>query len=307
MRNSKITISGELGSGKTVLGKLLCEKLFFKLISVGGIQRDMAQSYGMTTLDFNKYMETHPEIDTECDNKVIGYGLSAENLILDSRMAWHFVPHAFKIHLIVSNEIAAKRILADDKRKNETYSDLKEAMEQIKSRKNSEVKRFKEQYNVDIDDLSNYNLIIDTSYISPEELADFVVKKFLCWQNEITPHNIWLSPINLIPTQSIKEHSGSYSQPIGKSIIDEQEPVKIIKWDNYYYFIYDGHKRISASIQIKQNLIPALFIEKKDTLSFDQSVEEYLKDNYSITNVNEWEDMHDLKFNILTPPSVLLL
>jgi len=184
MKNLKITISGELGSGKTVLGKLLCDKLFFKLVSVGGIQRELAQTYGMTTLEFNKHIETHPELDVECDNKVSEYGQSPDNLILDSRMAWHFVPHAFKIHLIVSNEIAAKRIFTDEKRKNETYSDLNEAIEQIKSRKKSEVKRFKEQYNVDIDDLSNYDLVVDTSIISPEELSNLVIEKFQSWLNE---------------------------------------------------------------------------------------------------------------------------
>ena len=297
----KIAISGELGSGKTVLGKLLCDKLNFKLISVGGIQRELAQAHGMTTLEFNKYMETHPEIDIECDNKVIEHGRSPVNLILDSRMAWHFVPHAFKIHLIVSNEIAAQRIFSDNQRKNEIYFDLNETIEQIKLRKNSEMKRFKEQYNVNIDNLSNYNLVIDTSYILPEELSDFIIEKFQRWKNDIYFHKIWLSPLNLTPMQNIREHSFLYSQPILKSIkekgYDEREPVIAIKWENYFYFIYDGHKRTSASIQIKQNLIPVLLLEKKDALTFGQSVEEYLKDNYSVKYAYDWEDMHGFRFN----------
>ncbi len=300
MRNLKITISGELGSGKTVLGKLLCQKLDFKLISVGGIQRELAEAHGMTTLEFNKYMETHPEIDIECDNKVVEYGLSPAKLILDSRMAWHFVPHGFKIHLIVSDNIAAQRIFEDSLRKNETYKDVDETLEHLKSRKNSEVKRFKEQYKVDIDDLSNYDLVVDTSYISPEELADFIVDKFQKWQNEIYFHKIWLSPFNLIPTQSIREHSQSYTKPIAESIKDngynEQEPVTIIKWDSYY-FIYDGHKRTSASMQTKQRLIPVTMIGKDDALAFGQPVEEYISDSYSPTHVYDWEDMHNFKFN----------
>ena len=184
MQNLKITISGELGSGKSVLGKLLCDKLFFNLISVGGIQRELAQAYGMTTLEFNKYMETHPELDIECDNKVAEYGRSSDDIILDSRMAWHFVPHAFKVHLIISNEIAAQRIFADNQRKNESYSDVNETMEQIRLRKNSEVKRFKEQYNVEINDYSNYDLVVDTSDITPEKLADHVIDNFQRWQNK---------------------------------------------------------------------------------------------------------------------------
>lgn len=300
MQNLKITISGELGSGKTVLGKLLCEKLDFELISVGGIQRELAQSYGMTTLEFNKYMETHPEIDIECDNKVVEYGLSSAKLILDSRMAWHFVPHAFKIHLIVSDNIAAQRIFKDSLRKNETYKDVDETLQHLRARKNSEVKRFKEQYKVDIDDLSNYDLVVDTSHILPEELADFIVDKFHKWQNQAYSHKIWLSPFNLIPTQSIQEHFQSYTQPIVQSINDngynEQESVMIIKWDSYY-FLYDGHKRTSASIQTKQNLIPVTMIKEDDNLTSGQSVKDYIRDNYSPTHVYDWEDMHNFKFN----------
>ena len=39
----------------------------FEIYSTGKVQREIAQRYGMTTLEFNEYAETHLEIDDEID------------------------------------------------------------------------------------------------------------------------------------------------------------------------------------------------------------------------------------------------
>lgn len=260
MENIKITISGELGSGKTVLSKLLCEKMDFKIISVGGIQRELAEKYGMTTLEFNQYMETHPEIDIDCDKKVVEYGLMDANLILDSRLAWHFVPHAFKIHLIVDINTAGTRIFNDKVRKNEQNNDLQDTINKINSRKASERKRFKEQYGLDIDNFDNYDLVIDSSHITPENLANFVIDKLEKWKKEIKFPNIWLSQKNIYPIQNPQEET------IIKSGLKETEVIEVIKSENKF-FIYNGQQYWSAASQTELDLIPAIVLNSKsDTL-----------------------------------------
>jgi cytidylate kinase len=173
----KIAVSGELGSGKSVLCNKLALALGMEIISVGKIQRQLAGKYGMTTLEFNKYMETHPELDRECDAAVTMYGKEDRPLILDSRMAWHFVPHAFKIHLLADSHIAAGRIFNDRNRTNERYDSLAEAERNLMERKNSETLRFMQQYGVDINNAGNYNLVIDTSHLSPEALFTLVMER----------------------------------------------------------------------------------------------------------------------------------
>ena len=295
----KIAISGELGGGKTALGKLLNEKLGFALISVGSIQRELAAKHGMNAVEFNKYMETHPELDLECDKKVEEYGLSDSNLILDSRLAWNFVPCAFKIHLIVNIDIAAKRIFNDKVRKNEQNNDLEHTIENIRIRKGSETKRFKEQYHVDINNFSNYDIVIDSSYITPESLADFVIDKIEKWTDGVSFHNIWLSPKNVYPTQSIREHSNRYVKDIKNSILenglDEAEPIEVMQKEGDY-FIYNGHKRCSGAIQNGLDLIPVLIINAEaDTLSNGQLFSDYIQDHYLLKNVYDWEDMHGFR------------
>lgn len=300
MQTYKITISGELGSGKSILSKLLCEKADFKIISVGAIQRELAESHGMSTLQFNKYMETHPEIDIECDNKVVEYGLTEANLILDSRMAWHFVPHAFKIHLLVNINIAANRIFNDNIRKNEQNDDIEHTIENIRLRKGSEVKRFKEQYSVDINNLQNYNIVIDSSFITPKGLSDFVLKQFEAWKFKKSFHRIWLSPKNLFPMQGIREHGARYTNVVKESIsvngYKEEKPIEVIQQEGLYY-IYDGHKRCTSSISLGLDLVPVIILnQEKEQLSNGQSFIDYIKDHFSMTNVYDWEDMNGFRF-----------
>ena len=157
LKNTKITISGDLGSGKSVISKLLSIELCFDRISVGDIQRKLAEDHDMSTTEFNKYMETHPEIDEDLDQKISDLGTSDERIIFDSRMAWFFVPSAYKIHLTVDLKIAARRILNDKSRIGEKYLTLNEAIENIKARKASENLRFKEKYSVDCSNFYNLN------------------------------------------------------------------------------------------------------------------------------------------------------
>lgn len=293
----KIAISGELGGGKSALGKLLNEKLGFALISVGSIQRELAAKHGMNTVEFSKYMETHPEIDLECDKKVEEYGFSDSNLILDSRLAWNFVPHAFKIHLIVNIDIAATRIFKDTVRKNEQNNDLEHTIENIKIRKGSETKRFKEQYNVDINNFSNYDIVIDSSYITPIKLADFVIGKLEKWKKAVSFPKIWLSPKNIYPMQSIHDR---YVNKIKNSMLqngfDDSEPIEVMQKEANY-FIYNGHKRCSEAIQTGMDLIPVSIINTKaDTLSNGQLFSDYIQDHYALKNVYDWEEIHGFRF-----------
>ena len=300
MEDFKIAISGELGGGKTKLGKLLSEKLGYKLISIGSIQRELAEEHGMTTIEFNKYMETHPEIDHECDRKVVEYGKSNANLILDSRLAWHFVPKAFKIHLIVNIEIAAKRIFNDTIRKNESNHDIEGTINNIRYRKASELKRFREQYNLDIDNYKNYDIIIDTTNISPENLVNFIIDNYYKWKNGKDFPNIWLSPMNMYPLQNIREHSHKYTFEVKQSVLENGynnlEPIEVIRLQDSF-FIFNGHKRCCVAIELGLNLLPVVIVNNdNNTLSNGQTIFDYIKDNYELKNVYDWEDIHNFKF-----------
>lgn len=177
----KITITGDLGSGKSVVSKTLRDELGFEIYSTGKVQREIAARYGMTTLELNQYAETHPEIDEEIDSVFLELNERPEGLIVDSRMAWFFMKDSFKVYLAVPPEVSAARIMADKTRSKEKYRDLEHAIHDITARKSSENRRFLEIYNADCADKNNFDLVVDTSNIPPDEVASRVLAGFKEW------------------------------------------------------------------------------------------------------------------------------
>ena len=175
-----ITITGDLGSGKSTVSGLLCERLQYNYIYTGKIQREIANRYRMTTLELNQYAETHPEIDEEIDATFKSLNDSSD-LIVDSRLAWFFIPKSFKVFLQTDLNVSVNRISGDKLRENEKYTSKEEAIQHIVARKESENKRYMELYGANCSDLSNFDFVIDTSCITPEEVADLIIDEYDKW------------------------------------------------------------------------------------------------------------------------------
>jgi cytidylate kinase len=173
-----ITITGDLGSGKSTVSAILCRRLGYEYINTGKIQRDIAARYGMTTVELNRYSETHPEIDAEIDATFKSLN-GTSGLVIDSRLAWFFIPDSLKVFLAVDIKVAAARIAADMLRTSEQYTSAEEAVHNIMDRKASENKRYMELYGADCSNLANFDLIIDTSLLTPEQTAEQILEAFI--------------------------------------------------------------------------------------------------------------------------------
>ena len=136
----KISLAGDLGSGKSTVTGILMEALGAEKYSTGTIVREIAERMGMTIGELNVYMESHPEIDTEIDDGLVRLASDPRSLIIDSRMAWHFTAGTFKVYLSTDVEVAAARIMGAN-RSCEHASSLDEAVSCTKARRESEKKR----------------------------------------------------------------------------------------------------------------------------------------------------------------------
>ena len=171
-----ITISGDIGSGKSTTGKLLAERLNYSYLSTGAIQRQIAEEMGLTTLQLNILTEKRRDIDERIDGYTRALNETSDNYVVDSRLAWHFIPKSYKVFLLCEESIAAQRISKDDKRKSdEKDKSINHLLSKIIERRKSEKDRFKKIYNIDFEDLSNYDQIIDSAYFYPEEIVDLVI------------------------------------------------------------------------------------------------------------------------------------
>ena len=171
----KISITGDLGSGKSTVCRYLNANFGLNIYSIGLIQRQLAERYNMDICAFNIYMETHPEIDEEIDTELTKIGKRDEDMVLDSRMAWHFVPDSFKVYLSVQLDEAAHRVMMDQRGAVESYASLDEAKARLTERKQSENLRYITRYGVDCSNPENYNMIIDTTFLSPKQVAEKII------------------------------------------------------------------------------------------------------------------------------------
>ncbi|MBI1327123.1 MAG: AAA family ATPase [Alphaproteobacteria bacterium] len=197
---TRITITGDPGSGKSTFARNVAEKLGCQLITTGNMFRELAAKKGITVTELNQLAESKKEIDDYVDNFLRDLNNNKEDLILDSRMAWHFVQDAFKVRLSVDPEIAIDRISSDDQTPlREKFPDLATATQQVVDRKASEVTRYARVYGVDISCAENFDLVIDTSLISPHDVMDVFRFSFERYQKKLQTPSLWVSPRLILP------------------------------------------------------------------------------------------------------------
>jgi cytidylate kinase len=171
-----IAISGFHGTGKSTIAKLLAEKFGLKYHSTGELFREFAKKRNLSLEDFSKYVENHPEIDRELDEKIIEKAKEG-NIIIDSQLSGHILNSIadFKIHLKCSLESRVKRMT--DRDETSFQKKLKETL----LRESSELKRYKELYNIDLSDINTiyaiHDLVIDTENLSVDEVLDKIISK----------------------------------------------------------------------------------------------------------------------------------
>ncbi|MCK4476032.1 MAG: AAA family ATPase [Methanophagales archaeon] len=165
----RITISGLSGSGTTTVAKLLSKGLSMELISAGEMFRQIANEKELQLEQFNKLAENNDDFDRQIDARQGEEAMKRENVIVEGRLSGFFVPDAdLKIWLKAPVEVRARRIAT---REGTTYE---EALSAMKNRESSENKRYERYYGINLDDLSIYDLVIDSSRWSERDIVEMI-------------------------------------------------------------------------------------------------------------------------------------
>jgi cytidylate kinase len=166
----RITISGLSGSGTTTVAELLSRELSLELISAGEMFRAIAKEKHLQLGQFNKLAENSDDFDRWIDEKQGEEAMKRENVIVEGRLSGFFVPHAdLKIWLKAPLEIRAQRVAG---RESIAYE---EALSAMKSREQSEHKRYEQYYGVNLDDLFIYDLVIDSSRWRENDIVKMIM------------------------------------------------------------------------------------------------------------------------------------
>lgn len=165
-----LTISGPPGSGKSTLSKILSARLGLELVSMGDLFRKCARQRCMSLEEFGEIAKCNEKIDREIDDLQKKIACEKDNILIEGRLSGFLVDADLRVWLKAPLKIRAGRI---SKRENKSEG---LAMEETSQREECERLRYLKYYDIDIKDLSVYDLVIDSSKWNPEELSEIVEK-----------------------------------------------------------------------------------------------------------------------------------
>jgi radical S-adenosyl methionine domain-containing protein 2 len=167
-KHRKITLSGEVASGKTTVGKIIANRIGFEFTSIGEKTRLKAESLGLSIAEFQRKCLSNPKLDREMDAAFSKHCNSTNDLIIDYRLGFHFVRDSFHVFLRVSEKTAIERV-KNAGRSNETHITVSERNQSFRQ-------QFLSTYNVDYTKQDCYDLIVDVEdFKGPEEIADYIL------------------------------------------------------------------------------------------------------------------------------------
>ena len=185
MAREIITVAGSPGSGKSSTARALASLLRFRHFSSGDLFRQLALERGESIEAMNISAEAQRDIDLKVDNLLKEMYRTEERLVIDSRMAWHWMPQSFKMFLVLDPQTAAERIfdhLRREGRLSEDAQSVAEVRASIDRRSASEQRRYAALYGVDMTDPLNFDLVINTKHNDLLTVAAMARAAYEAWR-----------------------------------------------------------------------------------------------------------------------------
>jgi len=165
-----VAISGKSGCGNSTVSRLLSERLNVRLINY--TFRQMAVDRGIAFEEMLRLANGDPcfSYDKALDSRQVELAREGD-CVIGSRLAMWLLPDAtLRLFLAGSLEVRAKRI------HDREGAQSAEKLAFTKERDESDHKRYKQIYDIDNDDLSAADLVINTELWRPEAIVEIVVK-----------------------------------------------------------------------------------------------------------------------------------
>ncbi|MEM4700190.1 MAG: AAA family ATPase [Candidatus Nezhaarchaeales archaeon] len=166
MRRPVIAVSGLPGAGKSTLAKALAEGLGLRYLSMGEVFRSLSKSRGVGLVEAHLLAERDASMDLEVDSRAYEAALEG-GVVVDGHLSGWLLSRVadLKIFLTAPLEVRAARVAERD------GISVREAMEQLSKREESNRRRYLKLYGLDVSDLSCFDIVINTAKWSKEELV----------------------------------------------------------------------------------------------------------------------------------------
>jgi cytidylate kinase len=168
-KDIKIAVSGMSGCGNTTVCKIVADRLGLKFINF--TFRSLAQEKGIELKKILELAAKDDSWDKEVDSRQVKLARESGGCVVGSRLAiWMLEEADLKVYLRAKPETRAARIV---KREGGNLKDIADFTAERDSRDN---RRYIRTYNIDNNKYEFANLIIDTDNITPDEIADMIIK-----------------------------------------------------------------------------------------------------------------------------------
>lgn len=179
-KKETITITGDTGSGVSTIAEKVAERLRYRYFSAAAIFEAVAEKRNMTPAELAVYAEGHAEVDQEIDELVQEIGIKHTHLVVDSKLAYHWVQRSFKVYLRADKDTRIDRIYSSSANEESGLTRDLVATE-IEKRDASKRKRCQDLYGIDIENMKPFNLVLDTTGLDVEKIVDQVATEYENW------------------------------------------------------------------------------------------------------------------------------
>jgi cytidylate kinase len=164
----KIAISGKSGCGNSTVSRLVADKLGVRMVNF--TFRNLAAEKGKTLPEVLALAAKDDFWDREVDRRQVELAREPGGCVLGSRLAiWMWPEAGLKVYLRAEPETRARRV---HQREGGNLEDIA-AFTAERDREDSE--RYKKLYNIDNNDYSFADLVIETDRIEPPAIADMII------------------------------------------------------------------------------------------------------------------------------------
>lgn len=143
---------------------------------MGGLRREAAKKRGLTLAEYNALGESDPNTDLEVDRYQAELGKKEDNFVIEGRTSWHFIPHSFKIFIYADELVGARRIFdelkikkGDNRQHEDNFETYEDVLDSIRKRCQSDDKRYRQYFGIDVYDPANYDFYLDTSKLDRDQ------------------------------------------------------------------------------------------------------------------------------------------
>ncbi len=169
-----LTVTGPPGSGKSTACRAIKDRTGLPYIYAGQLFRDQASSKGLTLDEFGSLCEKDTIFDLELDFRMMELAKTG-NAILEGRMIGALCSReripAYKVYIDADIEMRAARVMERE------GGDMASIRHDIEERERSERSRYMGLYGIDPRDRRIYDLWVDSTYLTPEEVVTLIIKE----------------------------------------------------------------------------------------------------------------------------------